>query len=133
MVQKWSFFSPFYETTKILGGKATVYRREPGEPFFWRYWIPAEKKRISKSQGTKDLGVAVQLGTEQTLDAMSKERSGVKVISGTIGDAIDAYEAKQMAHLARGEIRSEKKQKQTSLTYATTAERYGGLRLRCPK
>lgn len=43
---------------------------------------------------------------------MSKERSGVKVISGTIGDAINAYEAKQYARLARGEIRSEVKQRQ---------------------
>ena len=42
---------------------------------------------------------------------MSKERSGVKVISGTIGDAIDAYEAKQYARLARSEIRNEGKQR----------------------
>ena len=103
---------PFFDQTEILGGKATVYRREEGGAFYWRYWIPAEKKRISKSLKTKDLGAAVQLGTERTLDAMSKERSGVKVISGTIGDAIDAYEAKQYARLARGEIRNEGRQRQ---------------------
>ena len=67
-------------------------------------WIPAKGKRIVQSLKTNDLAVAIQLSTERMLDAISKERSGVKVISGTIGDAIDAYEAKQMARLARGEI-----------------------------
>ena len=87
--------SPFFDQTEIVGGKPTVYRREEVGTFYWRYWIPAEKKRISKSLKTKDLGAAVQLGAERTIDAMSKEHSGVKVISGTIGDSIDAYEAKQ--------------------------------------
>ena len=56
-------------------------------------------KPQNQSPGSGDPAI-----NERMLDAISKERSGVKVISGTIGDAIDAYEAKQMARLARGEI-----------------------------
>ena len=104
--------APFFDQTGILGGKATVYRRSKNGSFYWRYWVPAEQTRVSKSLKTKDLGTAVQLATKRTLDAMSKERSGTKVISGTLRDAIDAYEAKQMSRLERGEIRSLKKQRQ---------------------
>ena len=56
--------------------------------------------RISKSLKTTDLGAAVQLATERTLEAMAKERTVVKVVGGTIGDAIDAYEAKQRQNVA---------------------------------
>ena len=119
--------TPFYDTTEILGGKATVYRREPGGCFYWRYWIPAEKKRISKSLKTRDLGAAVQLATERTLEAMAKERTGVKVISGTLADAINAYEAKQQGRLSRGEIRSEAKQRQNVADLRNNCEAVWGL------
>ena len=73
---------------------------------------PRRAEADGQSLKTKDIGVAVQLCTEKTLDAMSKERSGVKVVSGTLRDAINAYEKKQYARLARGEIRNKAKQRQ---------------------
>ena len=45
--------SPFFDQTEILGGKATVYRREEGGAFFiGGIGFPLRKKRISKSPKT---------------------------------------------------------------------------------
>ena len=64
---------------------------------------------------------------------MSKERSGVKVISGTIGDAIDAYEAKQYRPPSPGEIRNEGRQRQVNVAdLRKTAVRSGVSKRRCP-
>jgi len=97
--------APFFDRQEILNGKAVVFRRASEGPFYWRFWVSAEKKRITQSLKTRDAGVAVQLATEKVLDAMSKERSGEQVICGTLGDAIHAYAARQQARLERGEIR----------------------------
>ena len=58
---------------------------------------------------------------------MAKERTGVRVVSGTIGDAIDAYEAKQKARLARGEIRNVKKQTQNVADLRSNCSAVWGL------
>lgn len=88
---------------------------------------PRRAEADSQSLKTKDIGVAVQLGTEKTLDAMSKERSGVKVVSGTLRDAINAYEKKQYARLARGEIRNEAKQRQNVTDLRNNCDATWGL------
>lgn len=119
--------APYLELTEILGGKAAVFRRVAGGAFYWRYWVPGEKAQVVKTLKTKDLGAAIQLGTERTLDAMAKERSGVKVRSGTLRDAINAYEAKQLGRLARGEIRNEGKQRQNVADLRTNCDRCWGL------
>lgn len=119
--------APFFDLTPILGGKACIYRRVGGGAFLWRYEARAEGRRVVQSLKTKDLGAAIQIATEKTLDAMSKERSGVRVVSGTIGDAIDAYEAQQKARLERGEIRNWGKQKQNVADLRNNRQAVWGL------
>ena len=117
----------FYDEQWILGDKAFIYRKIPGGPIYWRYYIAAEKKRVVKSLKTRDMAVAVQLATERTLEAMSKERSGERIISGTLRDAIKAFAAKHRARLERGEIRSEGRVEQNITDLTNQCQKFWGL------
>ncbi len=92
----------------VLGGKARVYRRVPGGTFHVYLWLSKEKKRLRKALDTADLGEATRKAEALVLDVLQRQSLGQKVLAATLGEVVDAWEAKHRERLQRGELRSRK-------------------------
>ena len=118
---------PKTERHQLLGGKAQLVRNEKSGVFYLWFWVASEQRRVRKTLKTKSFDVAVEKGTALALDLMAAERSGVRVLSGTLRDAVREFAEKQRARLGRGEIRSEGKLDQTVTDLTKQLDQFWGL------
>jgi len=96
------------DETEVLGGKAKVYRRVPGGTFHVYLWLSRERKRLRRALNTTDLAEATQKAEQVVLDVLQRQALGQKVLAATLGEVVDAWEAKHRERLQRGELRSRK-------------------------
>ena len=64
----------------ILGDKGVIYTTpQSGGNYYFRTWIPEEKKYYRKSLRTNDLDQAIKLGENEMLGILSKINTGHRV------------------------------------------------------
>ena len=115
------------ERHPVLGGKAHLVRNESSGIYYLWMWVASEKRRYRKTLKTTSFDVAMEKGTELALEMMARERSGTRVLSGTLRDALREFATKQRARLARGQIRSDGKLNQVIADLTNQLEKFWGL------
>ncbi len=98
--------SPFItERHPIFGGKAEVIRtKQSGDVFHLRMWIPTENKYYRQSLRTKQLDSAIQRAEDKFIEISHQCKSGQKIFSPTVGEAIALYTKYREADVKRGYI-----------------------------
>ena len=83
-----------YITAKhpIYGGKAQVLRfRHCGEAWYFRMWIPTEKKFVQHSLKTKDYQLASEKAEKDFIGFQAKVQQGEKIFSLSASELVDEF------------------------------------------
>lgn len=76
----------------ILGDKGVIYTTpQSGGNYYFRTWIPEEKKYYRKSLRTNDLDQAIKLGENEMLGILSKINTGHRVFGLSFGDMCEDW------------------------------------------
>ena len=83
-----------YITAKhpIFGGKAQVLRfRHCGDAWYFRMWIPTEKKFVQHSLKTKDYELAFQKAEKDFIRFQAKVQEGEKIFSFSASELVEEF------------------------------------------
>ena len=80
----------------ILGDKGVIYTTpQSGGNYYFRTWIPEEKKYYRKSLRTNDLDQAIELGENEMLGILSKINTGHRVFGLSLRDMCEDWLQRQ--------------------------------------
>lgn len=89
----------FLNQVPILGDKGVIYTTpQSGGNYYFRTWIPDEKKYVRTSLRTSNLDQAIKLGEDQMLGILSKINSGHKVFGLSWGELCEDWLVFQQEH-----------------------------------
>jgi integrase len=94
------------EDHDILDGKAVILRvrKQSGDVWQFRMWIPEEQKYIRKSLKTRDFETAKQRAEDIVFQTMSDIVSGKKLFGVSLGELIQKYEEWREEDVEVGDI-----------------------------
>ncbi len=82
----------FLNQVPILGGKGVIYTTpESNGNFYFRTWIPEEKRYVRRGLRTKDVDVALKMGENEMLGILTKINQGHKIFGVTFGEMCESF------------------------------------------
>jgi integrase len=82
----------FLNQVPILGGKGVIYTTpESNGNYYFRTWIPEEKRYVRIGLRTKDVDVAIKKGDNEMLGILTKLNQGHKVFGVSWGEVCDDF------------------------------------------
>ena len=82
----------FLNQVPILGGKGVIYTTpDSGGNYYFRTWIPEEKRYVRVGLRTKDLETALQMGENEMLGILTKLNQGHKIFGVKFGEVCDSF------------------------------------------
>ena len=90
----------------IFGGRAKVLRTKASPRWYFRMWIPDEKRYVSKSLGTTDLPSAKSRAEQIYLQTFSDKQAGKKLFGVTLGELVQLYLQSRQRDVEAGLITS---------------------------
>ena len=84
--------SEYLNQVPILGGKGVIYTTpHSGNNYYFRTWIPEEKKYVRKSLRTTNVDDAIKMGENEMLGILTKINQGHKVFGVTFKEVCDEF------------------------------------------
>jgi integrase len=98
----------------IFEGRAKVLRTKASPRWYFRMWIPDEKRYVSKSLGTTDLPSAKSRAEQIYLQTFSDKQAGKKLFGVTLGELVQLYLQARLRDVEAGLITRSRHVTQTS-------------------